>query len=355
MFVKIKFGIFKLDITDHYAILGIPVNCDPKQIRIKYLKVAQRLHPDTFIGENDEKNMAKKIFTNLVNPSYEKLSKEKSRKEFDLILWEKGRRLSEEGAKISVASEPAKKLLHSGKDYEKLYDQLFEIISKNQYQTIKESLVKMAQLSELNLIYLILKQGLKTTETASTNGKAPETPASKPAQTTQGTKKAASNQESQATKQVKNQTTNEPAAVENSPETEIQLEAKATKTEEDSQKSKVDSYLKRAIAQIEKEKHAQAIVDLRDALKLEPSNSTCHAYISLAYLKQSQIPMARVHLKKARELNPKDPKVKEVQEELAKVEPKNKKKAAVGKGDSQDKSKDKSEKKETKVFGIKLW
>ncbi len=342
MLSKLKFGLFKLDITDHYAILGIPINCDPKQIRLKYLKVAQRLHPDTFTGQEDEKNMAKKIFTNMVNPSYEKISKERNRKEFNLILWEKGKKLSEESFKITFASDNAKKLLQADEDYESIYNQLFESIAKNQYTTIKESLVKIAQLSELNLVYLILKEGFKTAEANKKNGKKPEKSLSKPANSGIVNKNNSNND-----------TKNQPIATKTPKETELNTEykpeSKYPRTEEEIKKVKLDSYINRAQNQIAKENYTQAILELRDAIKIDPSNSTSHACMGIAYLKQNQIPMARVHIKKASELNPKDPKAKEAQEELAKLESKTKKKSPKGK------AKDQAEKKETKVFGIKLW
>lgn len=47
MSFKIKSGLFKFDLTDHHAILGVPVDADFKDIRKRYLQIARRLHPDS--------------------------------------------------------------------------------------------------------------------------------------------------------------------------------------------------------------------------------------------------------------------------------------------------------------------
>lgn len=53
MSFKIQQGLFKLDIVDRHAILGVPIDADSKQIRQRYLKVAYRLHPDTCKAESE--------------------------------------------------------------------------------------------------------------------------------------------------------------------------------------------------------------------------------------------------------------------------------------------------------------
>lgn len=42
----IKNGLFHLNITDYHAILGASLDANAKEIRLKYLKIAQILHPD---------------------------------------------------------------------------------------------------------------------------------------------------------------------------------------------------------------------------------------------------------------------------------------------------------------------
>ena len=52
----IKHGLFKLKITDYHAILGIPLDADAKQVRLRYLKIAQTIHPDILKEIKNKKN-----------------------------------------------------------------------------------------------------------------------------------------------------------------------------------------------------------------------------------------------------------------------------------------------------------
>ncbi len=71
--------------------------------------------------------------------------------------------------------------------------------------------------------------------------------------------------------------------------------------------SVVEQYCRRAQVLMAKNNFAQARVELQDALKLEPNNSRCHSLIGVVYLKQNQNTMAKIHIKKALELNPQEP------------------------------------------------
>ena len=69
----------------------------------------------------------------------------------------------------------------------------------------------------------------------------------------------------------------------------------------------VEQYYRRAQGLIEKNNFAQARVELQDALKLEPNSSLCHSLMGMVYLKQNQTTMAKIHMNKALQLDPKDP------------------------------------------------
>nr|MDJ0649140.1 molecular chaperone DnaJ [Xenococcaceae cyanobacterium MO_188.B19] len=47
--------------------------------------------------------------------------------------------------------------------------------------------------------------------------------------------------------------------------------------------------------------------------------STVHALLSKIYLRQQQLTMAKIHLKKAEQANPRDPLVVEIKKELDKI------------------------------------
>ena len=65
-------------------------------------------------------------------------------------------------------------------------------------------------------------------------------------------------------------------------------------------------YYRRAEELVAKNNFTLAVLELRDALKLDPQNSACHSLLGDVYLKQKQRSMARIHFERALALNPKD-------------------------------------------------
>ena len=274
MSFALKNGLFKLSITDYHAILGVPLNADTKQIRFQYLKIAQKLHPDTCKADRDEKKLASDLLSKLVNPAYKKLSQKNSYAEYQLVLTQIGNRLAEEADKVTVASETAKELLKSGNKLELVYNKFVKNLAKEQYKSLDEATTYIAQLSELNLIYLMLTQGKTTRKEISA-----------PAETVK----------SPSEPKVKSPTNNNsrPKPQENNDELVS--------------KSRIDSFIRRAQEYMEKNSFAMAISELRGALKIDPNHSTCHGLLGKAYLQQNQPTMAKVHMTKAWNANPKDP------------------------------------------------
>ena len=77
--------------------------------------------------------------------------------------------------------------------------------------------------------------------------------------------------------------------------------------------------MKRAEDDIKRKNLSQAIVELRETLKQDPNNSSCHGLLGLAYLKQEQLTIAKIHINKARKVNPQDPIVIKAKLALDKV------------------------------------
>lgn len=257
-------GLFKYDFTDHHAILGIPVDADTKSVRKRYLKIARNLHPDSCKAANEaEKKQANELLSKLVNPAYEQLYNKDSR-DYAISLKLMGKRLAGEKGKISLASESAKQLTRAGAGLENVYKSSVQNLASKQYESINEALEKIAELSELNLVYLMLKEGKIATGTDSGGGKTPV----------------------------------------GGEDTIIQREKSPDPQEMLSRR--VAAYIRRAEGYIAKNNFAKAILELRDALKLDKNNSTCHSLLGVAYLKQKQAAMAKVHFNKALQLNPKD-------------------------------------------------
>jgi len=110
----IENGLFKFDLTDYHAVLGLPIKAEGKEIRKRYLKIAQALHPDTCKAVSDsEKRAANQLLSKLVNPAYENLSKDQTRKEHQLVLAQIGKRLAGEANKITIGSDPARELFQA--------------------------------------------------------------------------------------------------------------------------------------------------------------------------------------------------------------------------------------------------
>jgi curved DNA-binding protein CbpA len=275
MSFKIDSGLFLLDFTDRHAILGVPVDADFKEIRKRYLQIARLLHPDTCAAVSEaDKQWANQLLSKLVNPAYEKFANERNRAEYMVMLKEMSKRLTQQAASIQLKNELSQQLKQSN-NLDHAYRMLLHKLAQKQYQSFEQVLPAIAQISELNLVYL-MRQGVGALQTPSpqstaviSSGKDIKQPAPEP------------------------------------PEPE----------------SLIETYLRRAQALMENKNFAQARVELQDALKLAPNNSRCHSSIGEVYLKQNQTTMAKVHINKALQLNPQDPialKIKQQLDQLAK-------------------------------------
>jgi curved DNA-binding protein CbpA len=294
MSFTIKHGLFRANITDYHAILGVSLDADFKAIRLKYLRVAQKLHPDTCKADSEKKKLANQILSKLVNPAYESLSNKSDFAEHQLILMQIGKRYAEKSDRMTIASESAKNLLQAENNIDRVYNQLLKELTTNQYQDIDRALTKIAVISELNLVYLMLinQRGLNREEKVAKRQFDPSQNQPKP--------------QSKAQSQPKPQGTSE------TPKPKPPIE-------EPTPESRVVSYIRRAKEYITKGNFNDAVSELKDALKIDPNNSTCHALMGQAYLRQNQVTMAKVHINKAYQANPQDPIVIQSKEELEKL------------------------------------
>jgi curved DNA-binding protein CbpA len=275
MSFNIDRGLFKFDFTDHHAVLGIPVNAEAKEVRKRYLNIARKLHPDSSKAATEtEKKQASQILSKLVNPAYEQLSQSNNR-DYLVSLNHMGRRLASEGGKLTLASEAAKQLARSGPNLESLYRSSVHTLATQQYEALDQVLDKIAEISELNAVYLMLKGGSVKTDT----GPKPAGAGSQPPGTGPKAPGAGVNTGS--------------SVGSNSPLP-------------DSGISRIGEYIRRAEGYLAKNNFAGAVLELREALKLDQNNSRCHTLLGVAYLKQNQATMAKVHINKALQLNPKD-------------------------------------------------
>jgi curved DNA-binding protein CbpA len=278
MSFQIDRGLFKFDFTDYHAILGIPVDADEKEVRKRYLRITRNLHPDSCKADSERgKAFANQLLSKLVNPAYEQLSR--GHREYQIRLGHLGKRLAAEGGKIAPKSDLAKQLTQAGVGVDPTYRNALKTLASNQYDELDRVLDKIGEISELNMVYLMLKakqgEGVarkKPVARAGTIGKKPPSGAGAERQPV-GTGGTSGNSGS---------------------------------TLSDSGMGRVEEYLRRADGYMMKNNFAGAVLELREALKLDANNHRSHSLLGYAYLKQNQTAMAKVHVKKALQLNPQD-------------------------------------------------
>ncbi|MFM7427509.1 MAG: tetratricopeptide repeat protein [Elainella sp.] len=272
MSLKIEQGLFNLDFTDYHAILGVPVDADIKEIRKRYLGIARRLHPDSGALEGPtERQLAAEYLSKLVNPAYEKLSQEKNYAEYTVLLRLKGQQALKQQETVVLTSDSARRVA-SASDIDNAYRAALRDLAEKQYQHLDDTLDLTGQISELNLVYLMRREGRG--EAAQSARRPSAQPAGAPGNPTGAARR--------------------PAAAPPPP------------TPAASQESLVAAYLRRAEGFENKQDYPRAILELRDALKLDPTNSACHSRLGVIYLKTNQATMAKIHFNKALELNPQD-------------------------------------------------
>lgn len=261
--LKIDRGLFKYDLIDYHAILCVPIDADVKNIRKRYVQIARRLHPDSSVIVSDEKKqLAHELLSKWVNPAYENLSKERIHAEYIIVLSQMGKRLVQDSTSVEVSSDLAKQLVNAP-NIDHFYKTAIAKIAAIQYDSLKQSIQIISQVSELNLVYL-----MRSAAQASTPPPSSATPTTNSAPPKKSTAPPPP----------------PPTVKEDSPV--------------------VAQYIRRAQEFIDKNQLSQASVELQDALKLEPKNSHCHSLVGLIYLKQNQMKMAKIHFDHALKLDP---------------------------------------------------
>lgn len=268
MSFKIERGLFLFDFIDNHAVLGVPIDADTQTVRKKYLKIARRLHPDSCASESEEdKQRASQFLSKLVNPAWEKLSQEKERVEYDLLLKLKAQQAAKQS---TVEMGKFAQELASASNPDHFYRTSLKSLSEKQFEHLDQTLDVIGQISELNMVYLMRKEGKGGLQSAEAR------------KIFTGSNLPDSSQSSENPTGVRR-----PAAPPSQPRETV-----------------ADQYYRRAEGYVAKNNFAQAVLELRDALQLDPKNSRCHALLGVVYLKQRQATMAKIHFNKALELDP---------------------------------------------------
>ncbi|MFM7576321.1 MAG: DnaJ domain-containing protein [Microcystaceae cyanobacterium] len=276
-------GLFKYEVVDHHAILGAPLDADFQQIRKCYLKIAYQLHPDTCKAESEaNKKRATKYFSRLVNPAYEALSRDSSRTEHLLIATQTAKNLKGDISKITLTHADVRDLFEAKNNLDLVYRKLLNSLVPELYKDLEQVLAKVAHLSEINLIYLLLKSQAATPQPI--------------------TRSAAS-----STAKVI-QLFETPASSAETPEAAPEVPKMSSK----------ELSFRRAQTAYDRGDYNEAIAQLRDVLKLDPKNSQAHCLLGMSYLKSNMLTMAKVHINTASELTPYAPQVVNAKRELEK-------------------------------------
>jgi len=287
MSLKIDQGLFNLDFTDYHAILGIAVDSDIKDIRKRYLTIARRLHPDSCMTEDKaDRQRAAELLSKMVNPAYEKLSQEKSYTEYCVLLRLKGQQAVKQQETVVLNSDIARRLA-AASDIDTSYRLALKNLAEQQYEQLEQAVDITGQISELNLVYLMRKESRGEAVGARRAGSS-TSGSSTSGSSTSGSSTSGSSASSTDTLPLR------------SPVTAPSARVPATR------EALVAAYLRRSQEFEMKQNFPRAILELRDAIKMEPSSSLCHSRLGLIYLKTNQNTMAKIHFNKALELDPQD-------------------------------------------------
>lgn len=253
--------------TDPFAVLGVAVTADDRRVQKRYRQAAKSLHPDRYIdADATTRELTEKLLARLINPAYEKLQQDKERQETIAILRLKIKSLTR-NAPLSPNSDIARQLMECPvSNVEVFYEQAFAKLADTQFDPHSNFAPVTEQLMELNLVYLQLKMGdLGGGIQEKRNGlisvaevtPKPFTPPPKP---------------------------------------EVAAE------------SYDQRHYRRAQEYAKKRAWSQVVQELRDAIRIKADKSEYHSLLGVAYLYLDKpLPgMAKVHFKRALELNPQD-------------------------------------------------
>ncbi len=261
-------GLFSADFMDYYAILGVPLDIDPKEIRKVYLNIARRLHPDSSsLSSDTDRALASQLLSKWVNPAWESLAQEKARNEYNLLVKLKGQSASADPSQSVHLNSIAQQLL-TAPNPDFFYRSALSEIAPKQFIQLDQAIAITERLSELNLAYIMRKQSGGENTISST----------RPLYTIGA----------------------------NFSETPPPGQAGAAEAARPVRESLAAPYFRRAEGYYKKGDYVRAIRELRDGLAIDTRHGPSHSMLGMAYFNQKQPTMARIHFDKSLEINPND-------------------------------------------------
>ena len=280
--IRIDRGISRFN-HDYYAALGLPIIASPIYIRHMYVSIARILHPDVYGFSADQKDTATQYLAKLVNPAYNLLMKEQERQAYEAIFKLLAKRLMQKSRNIPIYSAAACELMLAPSDG--FYERTVVAIAKLQYQSLQNILEYTAQISELNLVYILYKEGYQY-------GRPNLPPVLLPMAKNKNHQLASDRQVSEQT----DHPINRQADV-----TVIQ-----TRIEVNDVKA-ISDRLKICEIYISQNDWKKALKELRDILLLDKNNSKCLAMLGVVYKNINQPQMAKISLQRSLQINPQEP------------------------------------------------
>ncbi len=297
-FIRVDRGISQFN-HDYYAALGLPINSSPFYIRHVYVSIARILHPDVHGFSDEEKEIATQYLAKLVNPAYNVLMKEEERKAYQGIFKLLAKRLMQKSRNVPIHSKLACELMMAPNDG--LYERSVAESANVQYQSIKTILEYTAQISELNLVYILYKEGYQYGADNMPPVLMPMSPTKSP-QLYSATYPTSPQKTSYASPSPQPSIYQPPSSRKPEPdETIIQTRIEEHDT------GAISDRLKICEVYISQGDWKSALKDLREILQLDQSNSKCHAMLGVVYKNINQPQMAKVSFQRSLQINPNDP------------------------------------------------
>ncbi|MBK1990794.1 DnaJ domain-containing protein [Sphaerospermopsis aphanizomenoides BCCUSP55] len=262
-------------LVDPYAVLGVSVNADERQISKRYHALAKQLHPDNYVNiQTPDKDLARIILTRLINPAYQQLKQEKKRLDTVSTLRLKARSLNPQVITELQKAVNMQIIPMSAQEADFFYEQAIASCTETQYKSLQKSHQVTRYISKLNLVYLSLpKHNTFETQTITTELK------------------------STASKSIV-------------PRPEIPKVTFQLSEDKNSKATPINyaqRHYERAVQYGQQSQWALAVKELRDAIKLEPNNSDHYALLGVVHFQQNFPGMAKVYIRQALKLNPKHP------------------------------------------------
>jgi tetratricopeptide (TPR) repeat protein len=246
-------------LCDPYAVLGISVIADDRQIFKRYHTLAKLLHPDCHAKScNSDQELATAIFSHLINPAYAQL-KNRQKRLIAIAMLRSNARVLEQKPLSSQSAIAQEMMEMATPEAELFYEEAIVCYAEAQYKSLDQFYQVTQQITILNLVYLRFHKP---------NLFLPQ------------------------------------KAVPIIPEVEIKPVELTLTDVKPVLTNYAQRHYQRAIEYVRLTKWPLAVQELRDAIKLEPNNSDYYALLGLVHLKQKFVGMARVYICQALKLNP---------------------------------------------------